>query len=199
MKLEVRRAQARDVQAIKRLIDVYIAEDYYSPEELEACLPGERNLFYVVTDADRGGAVVSFFYAFTATLDEALPLLHVRDKPDALMAYPGDTPVGVYKTSCTQRAYQKQGICSSFIRGQEALLRERGARLILATALRPLGREVPMRHIFENHGFSAIAEISRPWVDMYLYCPYCKRHHCICDAVFYAKKLDGTEGEDHGE
>ena len=30
-----------------------------------------------------------------------------------------------------------------------------------------------------------------------LYCPYCGRHHCICDAVFYMKKLKETEGGDY--
>ena len=196
MRLEARKAESRDVPQVKRLIDEYIAEDYYSLAELEECLQDERNLFYVVTDADRSGAIISFFYAFLSTLDEALPLLHVSEKPEALRHYAHDTLVGVYKTSSTEREYQKHGICSSFIRGQETVLRQRGARLILATALHPLGREVPMRHIFEDNGFSTIEEISRPWVDMYLYCPYCKQHHCICDAVFYAKRIEEGEGGD---
>ncbi|MBE6726807.1 MAG: hypothetical protein E7576_16715 [Ruminococcaceae bacterium] len=193
MKLEVRNAEARDLTAVKRLIDEYIAADYYSLDELEALLHGDRHLFYVVTDADRDGAVVSFFYGFISALEEALPLLHVTEKPDALAEYPPDTPVGVYKTASTEKDYQKLGICSSFIRDLEPVLRERGAKLILATALRPLGREVPMRHIFRDNGFEAVAEISRPWVDMLLYCPYCQKNHCICDAVFYMKKLDEKE------
>ena len=148
-----------------------------------------------VLSPNTNGAVVSFFYGFFSTLAEALPLLHVAEKPDALADYPPDTPVGVYKTASTEKDYQKLGICSSFIRDLEPVLRERGAKLILATALRPLGREVPMRHIFRDNGFEAAAEISRPWVDMLLYCPYCKKNHCICDAVFYMKKLDETEGK----
>ena len=199
MKLEVRRAEARDLPEIKRLIDEYIAVDYYALEELAACIQGDQNLFYVVTDADRGDAIVSYFYAFLAPLEEALPLLHVSKRPEALAGYAPDTPVGVYKTSSTEKAYQKHGICSSFIRDLEPVLRARGAKLILGTALRPLGREVPMRHIFHDNGFQAIAEIYRPWVDMYLYCPYCKQHHCICNAVFYAKKLEDTEGGDFHE
>ncbi len=199
MKLEVREAEARDLPEIKRLIDVYIAEDYYSLESLEELLHGDRNLFYVVTDADRGDEVISYFYAFLATLDEALPLLHVSEKPEPLLAWGGDTLVGVYKIASTEKAYQKLGICSSFIRDLEPVLRERGAKMILATALRPLGQEAPMRHIFRDNGFTAVSEISRPWVDIYLYCPYCKRNHCICDAVFYMKNLENTEGGDCGE
>ena len=193
MKLEVRRAEERDLKAIKRLIDVYIAEDYYSMELLEASIRGENNLFYVVTDADRDDVIVSYFYAFLSTLDEALPMLHVSEKPEALKRYGGDTLVGVYKTSSTEAEYQKHGICSSFIRGLEPVLRQRGAKLLLATALHPLGREVPMRHIFEKNGFNAITEVPRPWVDMYLWCPYCQQHHCICNAVFYAKRLNDTK------
>ncbi len=199
MKLEIRAAEPRDVPQIKRLIDVYIAEDYYSPESLEALLDGENNLFYVVTDADRGGAVISYFYGFLSPLDEALRILHVPAKPEPLRKYDGSTLVGVYKLASTEKAYQKQGICSSFIRDLEPVFRRRGAKMILATALRPLGREVPMRHIFRDNGFEAVAEISRPWVEMTLYCPYCQREHCICDAVFYMKNLDGSEGEDVSE
>ena len=194
MKLEIRDAESRDVPEIKRLIDVYIAEDYYSLEELEALLQDEAYLVYVVTDADRGDAIISYFIATLTTLDKALPILHVSEKPEKLQAYGGDTLVGIYKTSSTEKEYQGHGICSSFIRDLEPVLRARGAKLILATALRPLGREVPMRRIFERNGFEAIAEIPRPWVDMYLYCPYCQRNHCICDAVFYLKHLDDTEG-----
>ena len=175
------------------MIDEYIAADYYSLEELEALLHGEQHLFYVVTDADRDGAVVSYFYGFLSALDEALPRLHVSEKPETLSEYGGETLVGVYKTASTEKEYQKLGICSSFIRDLEPVLRERGAKLILATALKPLGRDVPMRHIFRDNGFTAVSEIPRPWVDMLLYCPYCKRNHCICDAVFYMKKLDETE------
>ena len=195
MKLEIRAAEARDLPEIKRLIDEYIAEDYYSLADLEKVLYGERNLFYVVTDADRGDAVISFFYGFLSPLDEALRILHVSERPEPLLQYSGDTLVGVYKLASTEKAYQKHGICSSFIRDLEPVFQARGAKMILATALRPLGREVPMRHIFRNNGFAAVSEISQPWVQLYLYCPYCQRNHCICDAVFYMKKLDQSEGE----
>ncbi|MBQ3425004.1 MAG: hypothetical protein IJH38_07395 [Clostridia bacterium] len=194
MKLEVRDARAGDLPEVKRLIDEYIAVDYYSLEELEALLHGDQNLFYVVTDADRSNAIVSYFYAFLSGLDEALEKLHVRQKPEALLEYGPDTPVGVYKTSSTAADYQKHGICSSFISGLEPTFRKRGAKMLLATALKPIGQGVPMEHIFLKHGFTAIAQVSRPWVDMLLYCPYCNRNHCICDAVFYMKRLDETEG-----
>lgn len=199
MKLEVREAEARDLPEIKRLTDVYISEDYYSLDALAGMLRGERNLFYVVTDADKGDAIISYFYAFLAELDEALQILHVPEKPEALQKYRGDTLVAVYKASSTEKAYRKHGICSSFVRDQEPVVKARGAKLILATALHPVGREVPMRHIFLDNGFRPIADIYRPWANIRGYCPYCKEEYCTCDAVFYIKKLDDTEGEDsHG-
>ncbi len=199
MKLEARAAAVRDVPEIKRMIDEYLAVDYYSHEELEACVRDGNSLFYVVTDAERDGTMAAFFYALFAPLDEALGILHVREKPEALRGYSGNTPVGVYKTASTASAYQKCGICSSFIRDLEPVLRARGAKLIVATAMRSPAGAVPMKHIFRAHGFDPVAEIRRPWEDMYLYCPYCGRHHCICDAVFYMKKLDDTKGGDVGE
>ena len=69
--------------------------------------------------------------------------------------------------------------------------------MILATAMRSPQGAVPMRHIFHNHGYAEIAELIRPWHEQYLYCPYCGRHHCICDAVFYMKKQKETEGGEY--
>ena len=195
MKLKVRNAEYRDLPEIKRQIDEYLAVDYYSLEALEACLKDARTLFYVVTDADAGDAIVSYFYAFIDTLNGALETLHCAEKPEVLREYGDDTLVGVYKTSSTVKEYQKHGICSSFIRDLEPVLTQRGAKLILATAMRSPQGVVPMRRIFQAHGYDEIAELIRPWHEQYLYCPYCGRHHCICDAVFYAKRLDGAQGD----
>ena len=195
MKLEVRKAKERDLTDLKRLIDTYLAQDYYSMEELHGCIRGERNLFYVVTDADREGMIVSFFYAFLAPLDEALELLHVRERPQALKEYGGDTPVGVYKTGATAKEYQGKGLCSSFIRDLEPVMRDRGARMILVTAWRKPDLSVPAGGMVRNASFQEVCVIRRPWESLTLYCTGCGRIHCICDAVFYVKKLDEAEGE----
>lgn len=199
MRLEVRNAEFRDLPEIKRQIDEYLAVDYYSMETLEACLKDARTLFYVVTDADAGDRIVSYFYAYVVPLREALGSLHAPEKPEALKGYGDETLVGVYKTSSTVKEYQGRGICTSFIRDLEPVLRRRGAKLILATAMRSPEGAVPMRRIFRAHGYDEIAELIRPWHEQYLYCPYCGRHHCICDAVFYMKKLDETEDVDFDE
>ena len=196
MKLETRKAEDRDLPAIKRLTDEYLAQDYYSMEELEACIHGDRNLFYVVTDEERNNEVISYFYAFLAGLDEALKTMHVKEKPELLRKYDGDALMGVYKLSSTEKAYQRHGICTSFVRKLEPVLRERGAKMILATAMRSPDRKVPMKKIFPDTGFSAIAEIIRPWEEMTLYGPYCNRNHCICDAVFYVKNLEDGDGRE---
>lgn len=195
MNLETRKAEFRDVPELKRMIDAYLAPDYYTQEKLEACIQGERNLFYVVTDADRDGAIAAFFYAFLSSLDEALAIMQVREKPEALAKYDGNTTVGVYKTVSTGKDYQKFGICSSFVRSQEPVLRERGAKLILVPAMRSPAGVVPAKAILQDNGFEPIAEIIRPWEDMDIYCPYCGHYHCICDAVFYFKHLYVTGDE----
>ena len=196
MRLETRRAEFRDVPELKRMIDECLAPDYYTPEKLKACIQGDENLFYVVTDADRDGAVAAFFYAFLSPLDEALEIMGVKKRPEALAKYDGDTTVGVYKTVSTGKDYRKYGICSSFVRSQEPVVRERGAKLIMVPAMRSPAGEVPAKTVLEHNGFSPIAEIIRPWEDMDIYCPYCGHFHCICDAVFYVKHLDGTGDDD---
>ena len=75
-------------------------------------------------------------------------------------------------------------------------MRSRGARLIIGPAMRSPSGVVPMKGILHNFGFEPISEILRPWEELELYCPYCGHYHCICDAVFYMKKLDEREDED---
>ena len=199
MELAIRDAELRDLPEIKRLTDEYLSRDFYSMETLEEMLTGERNMLYVVTDTDRDGKIVSYFYAFLSGLEEALRILHVPEKPEALKDCAEDFPVGVYKASCTEKKYRRNGVCSSFVHNLQPVMREKGAKMILATALHPRGREIPMKHIFEDNGFRAVAEIDRPWRQIHAYCPYCGQDYCACDGVFFVKELGETEGEDcHG-
>ena len=199
MRLEVRNAEARDLPEIKGLMDRYLARDYYSMEELENILTGDRDMLFVVTDEDRNGAVISYFYAFIAPLGEALQILHVKEMPEFLSNYSRDTLVAVYKASSTEKEYRNHGVCTSFVRDLQPVVRDRGAKLILATAVHPAGREEPMKHIFLASGFSVIADLYRPWSGIRAYCPYCRQDYCVCNAVFYIKETDKTEGENISE
>ena len=66
MKLEVRKAEPRDLPQIKRLIDDTISLDFYSVEDLEGMLSGEDDLLYVVADTDRDAFEMDLTRAFTA-------------------------------------------------------------------------------------------------------------------------------------
>lgn len=190
MKLEIRLAEDRDLPEIKRQIDEYISPEYYSLPFLEEQIHLENTFFYVVTDGDRDDRIVSYFYSYLVPLEEALHELHVDKTPEVLVEYDPGVAVGVYKTSSTLPEYRGQGICSSFIRDLEPVFRERGAKMILATAMRSPNGVVPMERIFHKYGYAAIAELIQPWHDMDIFCIYCGQWHCICDAVFYMKKLD---------
>ncbi|MCR4806012.1 MAG: hypothetical protein K5981_10260 [Clostridia bacterium] len=193
MKLEVRKAEPRDLPQIKRLIDDTISLDFYSVEDLEGMLSGEDDLLYVVADTDRDDAVASYFYAFLSTLDEALATLHVKEKPEALAKYAGNTRVGVYKTSSTDPAYRNHGVFSAFMSGLQPVLRERGAELIMNTALKPYGRDIPIKRILQDTGFVPAAAVYRPWAETKGYCPYCGQDYCICDAVLYIREFEGAK------
>lgn len=195
MKLEIRAAGIRDVPEIKRLTDACFAPGFISVETLETYVLAEGSLFTVATDADRDGAVVSYLHAFMTTLDKALKVIYMQETPERLMQYKGDTPVGVYKTASIDAEYRRFGICSTFVRDLEPVMRVRGAKLILSPAMRTPAGVVPVEGILRGHGFEQIAVIRRPWEDLEPYCPYCGQHHCICDAVIFMKKLDKTGDE----
>ena len=195
MKIEVRAAEARDLKRIKALIDQCISRDFYSIEELEAMLKREDDLLYVAVDADRDGWVVAYFYAFLSSLDEALRILHVPEKPETLQKYAGSERVGVYKTASTDPEYRNRGVFSAFMVNLQPVLRNKGAKMIVNTALRPLGREIPILNILRDTGFTPVMTVRRPWAEKKGYCPYCKQDYCICDAVLY-KRVFADKGDE---
>ncbi|MCR4805328.1 MAG: hypothetical protein K5981_06690 [Clostridia bacterium] len=190
MKLKVREAEARDLPQLKRLSDDLIAVDFYSMEDLEGMLRKEDDLLCIVVDEDRNDTVASFFYAFLSTLDEALEVLHVKEKPEVLQKLDGSTRVGVYKTTATAPAYRKRGLFSAFMKDLQPVLRGRGARMILTTALHPPGREIPTLNALRSTGFVPVSTLYRPWVGKKGYCPYCGQDYCICNAEFYIREFD---------
>ncbi len=196
MSIVVREAERRDLPRIKSLVDDYIALDFYPIAALEEILRGEDDLLYVAVDTERGDLVVSYFYAFLSTLDDALRILLVPDKPPELQKYRGDERVGVFKITSTDPAYRNRGIFSSFMTDLQPVLRDRGARLIMNTALRPVGRDVPIRNVLAKTGFVPVEEILRPWTTSG-YCPYCKQAPCICDAVLYIREFDEEKEEEN--
>ncbi len=199
MKLEIREAEDRDLPQVKRLIDDFISRDFYSIEELENMVHGEDDLLYVVVDADDDDKVVSYFYAFLSTLDDALRILHVPERPEMLKNYAGDMRVGVYKTTTTDPAYRNRGLFSTFMADLQPVLREKGAKMIINTALRPFGREIPILNVLRKTGFIPVEEVHSPWAHTKGYCPYCKKDYCICDAVLFINEFDEEkDGKSNG-
>ena len=199
MKLEIREAKAGDLPQIKHPIDNYISQDFYSDEALERMLQREEDLLFAAVDNDRDGRVAAFFYAFLSPLDEALRMLHVKEKPEVLQKYAGSVRVGVYKTTCTDPAYRKNGIFSAFMADLQPVLRSKGAELLVTTALRPTDRAMATLHILHDTGFVPISELHRPWAETPGYCPYCRQDPCICDAVLYIREfMEKEEDELHG-
>lgn len=196
MSLEIRKAEARDLPQVKRLFDSCISQDFYSLEALEGMLHREDDLLYVAEDTEQNGRVASCFYAFLATLDDALRILHVREKPETLQQLPGNTRVGVYKTTSTDPAYRNRGLFSTFMRDLQPVLRARGAECIIAAALRPLGREIPILKTLHQTGFVSISTLHSPWSSTKGYCPYCKQDYCICDAGLFLRKFDEKDKEE---
>jgi hypothetical protein len=75
----------------------------------------------------------------------------------------------------------------------QPVLRERGAELIMNTALKPYGRDIPIKRILQDTGFVPAATVYRPWAETKGYCPYCRQDYCICDAVLYIREFEGAK------
>ena len=173
----------------------YLAPDYYSMEDLEACIPGAGNLFYVVTDADRGGAVVSYLLCLPLPLDEALAMLQVSEKAGGAAEIRrghagGRLQDGQHGKGLPALRYllflrPQPGACPAGAR-REA---DPGSGHALSGRRGSHGRILQ-----DKRAFPPSRRSSGPGRDMDIYCPYCGQYHCICDAVFLHQETGQNGG-----
>lgn len=184
---KIRKATEEDASVLKKITDDCIAVDYYSEEYIRERINRKGHTFYVYTDEEDVPA--AYLYIYTDMYKDAKEDLHLGEDGREIAGISEDTVVGVYKTACTVKEYRNEGILSMFLDKLEDVLKNDGAEYIVFTALKHPDGKVPVDHVVRKAGFKPVFEIEHPWIDMYLYCHYCGKHHCECNAVIYSKKL----------
>lgn len=184
---KVRKASQKDLKRIKEMCDEYISLDFYSEEFWKKAYEDENQ--YIVLYANDEDIPVGFIYMFRASYKKAREILKIPDNADYLRDLSDDDIVGVFKTTCTDKAYRRQGILKLLMESCEDMLRNDGITLILLDALKLPSGEIPAESGIEKTKFKKIAEIKHPWADIDSFCPYCKSRFCRCDAVLCIKEI----------
>lgn len=183
----IRPAQTRDLAAIKEMTDTYIGRDFYTMSQLEKICRTPDHLLFVYTDGE--DRVMAFFYIFMSTLQEALRVLNAPADCGVYSNIPGDSRVGVFKTSCTQKAYRNRGLFTTFFHAMEEVFVEHKIERTLVPALRSPQGVIPVENVGLDAGFQRAAVLSHPWAHIDAYCPYCRQQHCQCDCVIFTKEM----------
>lgn len=179
----IREAVRRDLAAVKHMTDEYIGKDFYTMPVLEGILEHENEHLYIYAD-DRDTAV-AYLYFLEMDFGDATEFLHI---PDGMLNLSNKMRVGIYKTACTEKEWQRKGILTLFLNNMERILREKALECILFTALKKPDGTVPVHKAVTSVGFWPVATLKQPWIHTHAYCPYCKMEYCVCDGVIYIKE-----------
>lgn len=182
----IREAVSRDLVAVKCMTDEYIGKDFYTLPDLEKILKQENEHLYIYADA--GDMAVAYLYFLEMDIDDAMEFLHI---PDGMLRLSHNMRVGIYKTACTKKEWQRKGILTLFLNEMERMLEQRALQYILFTALQKPDGTVPVHKAVTAMGFLPVATLKQPWIHTHAYCPYCKMEYCVCDAVVYIKERKG--------
>lgn len=179
----VREAVHKDLVAVKRMTDEYIGRDFYTLPYLERILKRENEHLYVY--ADDQDQAVAYLYFLEMDFGAAMEFLHI---PSGVLTLSPGAQVGIYKTACTRREWQRKGILTLFLDKMEQSLQEKALQCILLTAIQKPDGTVPVHRAITAVGFLPVATLKQPWVHTHAFCPYCKREHCVCDGLVYMKR-----------
>lgn len=186
--MRIRPAKHEDLTYIINMCDKYIGPDYYTAEYLERAFRDAACYFTVYANED--DIPVAFIYMLVATFTDARRILKIPVGISEQNDAPDCRRVGVFKTTCTEEEYRRQGILSELMNYCENVFRDIGIKEIYLDALKLPSGKIPAESGLEKMRFKKLTEISRPWSDVESFCPYCKRPRCICDAVLCYKEID---------
>lgn len=188
----IREAVERDLVAVKRMTDENIGKDFYTLSYLKKILKHENEHLYIYADAQ--DTAVAYLYFLEMNIDDAMQFLHI---PDGMLRFSPDMRVGIYKTACTEKEWQRKGILTLFLNKMEQVLEQRALQCILFTALQKPDGTVPVHKAVTAMNFLPVGTLKQPWIHTHAYCPYCKMEYCVCDAVVYIKERKNiTKNED---
>ena len=188
----IREAVQRDLVAVKNMTDEYIGKDFYTMPDLERMLKHENEHLYIYADA--GDMAVAYLYILEMNFGEAIDFLHI---PEGMLKFSHNMRVGIYKTACTKKEWQRKGILTLFLNKMEQILEHKTLQCILFTALQKPDGTVPVHKAVTAMDFLPVGMLKQPWIHTHAYCPYCKMEYCVCDAVVYVKeRKNRIENED---
>ena len=176
----IREAVQSDLVAVKHMTDEYIGKDFYTMPDLERMLKHENEHLYIYADA--GDMAVAYLYILEMNFGEAIDFLHI---PEGMLKFSHNMRVGIYKTACTKKEWQRKGILTLFLNKMEQILEHKTLQCILFTALQKPDGTVPVHKAVTAMDFLPVGMLKQPWIHTHAYCPYCKMEYCVCDAVVY--------------
>lgn len=183
-----RKARVGDEKRIKEVMDEGIGENFYSENQIKEFIENEHESVIMV-GVDELDVPHGFIYSFVAPLKEALSILGIPKDHTLFSDMDEDEMVGVMKTTSTDKAHRKDGICVHLVENTAVYMKEKKVKQVIVSALRRPDGYVVTEGLLDATGYRPVMELKRPWNKIDCFCPHCKKQYCECDSVVYIREL----------
>lgn len=170
------------------LCDAYVGENMYSTAEIASGIAGDKNFFYLLYDEARNP--IGYTYFLLRSKAEFLAFSKLTEAQFDTLGLGEDAVIGGIQSIAVIPEARGRHYAKLLFDFTLNYLHAHTPADIAAGALWKMGEEVPMKRVFEQYGFTHLADTELVWYDKTdMYCPYCKGR-CVCGASVYYKKLE---------
>lgn len=172
--------------AAKELCDRYVGVGMYNMFYLDRILRDKSHYFFLVK---KGFEYAGYFYCQRIIADSLSCLSGLNYRQVSSLCGPLDE-VGVLRSIGIESKYRGLGLSDALIQYfEDYFMKKCNISLILVPAWSKDGY-VPAKKLLERCEFKYLCDLITPWENhKELMCPYCKKEHCICNAVVYYRKV----------
>lgn len=182
----IRPAEHKDIQHLKKLIDENISEDYFSENYIENILNSDNNYIYVCVDEEN--IPVAMIYCVVTSLEDAMKIGYIPIDTLALKGFDKNSRTCLYKTTCTSKEYRDTGILHSFMKKIDSITDKLDFERSIVLSLIYANGVIPTDHVLSETGFIKTQRIIKPWNGIKSHCNYCGKDYCTCDGMLYIKE-----------
>lgn len=177
--------QEKDIRELKQLCDDTLGVNFYTEENIFSLIHKKNMFFCKLLDNHN---IIGYHFHYIKDISAVAKDFHCNEKS---MCELSDTTtgisVGVLKSVGIKPEYRKKGLAYQLNAYAMCILFSYNVPSIWAPAWKR-GAYVPEQNTLLRLGFSYFKNVPNVWYEKEkLFCPECKKEHCICEAAIYYK------------
>ena len=181
----VKKLEAMDLSVAIRLCDKFVGKGMYSEEFFRKILLMDNHYFYLVYNKEE---VIGYFYYSVITPNDLTELTGLESSVVQELCK-NQEAVGVCRSIGVEEEHRGTKLSDHLLQFFSGNLFEMNGVSTVFIPAWVKGNYIPAKRLLMDNNYSYLCMLDKPWINnTQLVCPYCRKKHCICDAVLYYMK-----------